>query len=58
MLMSLIRHHTLIMALGFALYSACVWYLISGLAPMSLLTTLQALVIPLVLSSRVSYPIN
>jgi mannose-P-dolichol utilization defect protein 1 len=54
LLMALIKHHSLIFVIALSFYSVGVLYLVSGLAPMGLLTTLQGLVIPLVLSSRVT----
>ena len=53
--MAVIRQHALIIVPFLIAYSAGVWYLVSGLAPASLNTTLQAIVIPLMLTSRVRH---
>ncbi|XP_019854065.1 PREDICTED: mannose-P-dolichol utilization defect 1 protein-like [Amphimedon queenslandica] len=53
-LMAVIRQHVLIIAPFLIAYSAGVWFLVSGLAPGGLNTTLQAIVIPLMLASRLT----
>lgn len=52
-LMAVINGHIMLLFPSLVVYTCGVWYLVSGLAPSNLTTTLQAMVIPLMLASRV-----
>lgn len=52
--MGIIDSNIPFLTIFFTIYSGLVWYLVSGMAPLSLLATLQGTVIPLMAFSRVS----
>ena len=52
--MGIIDNNIPFLTIFFIIYSGLVWYLVSGMAPLNLLATLQGTVIPLMAFSRVS----